>query len=436
MPATRFFHRTTAGEERGVAGFLLALGMGYTFSNMSQSLLPKVRFSREMRACKKIADDKELKEKLDRTYRTRGVHSVRGHFLSESVRVDPHVLPSLAKAFQDVAERAWITESFEAFVFAAADINAAVVPAEDRNLVILSSAAIERLAPEELNFVIGHELGHALYGHLSLPVSAVLEGGDKVAPRQAMQLMAWKRHAEISADRAGLMCCGSLDVAATALFKTLSGLSIAGFKCDPHQFAGQWNELAAEVRRTGSNRHWTATHPFPPLRMKALLMFWQTDLAAEMIPGAPGGRPVDEVDREIDQLLAMMDPLAREDQAETGGADPLLREFLLWGGLYIAMANGVVDETETDHLRSLVGHEMLAKALAEEEQDAEAYYHRFEDARRNRQKPLAALELHRIFSGLAAIAKADDAVDDDEITALQKLAKACGVSERFVDSIL
>ena len=41
-----------------------------------------------------------------------------------------------------------------------------------------------------------------------------------------------------------------------------------------------------------------------------------------------------------------------------------------------------------------------------------------------------------IFTGLAAIAKADGSVDDHEISALQTLAKTCGVNERFIDSIL
>ncbi|MCP4653977.1 MAG: M48 family metallopeptidase [bacterium] len=407
------------------------------FNAKNGSLLLNVRYSREIQACNRISQNAELKEMLDRAYRTRGAHAVRGHFLSDSVRVDPGLLPGLAQALQNVAERAWVTDPFEAFVFSAAEINAAVVPAQDRNLVILSSAAIERLEPSELDFVIGHELGHALYGHMSLPVAAVLESSESVGPRQAMQLMAWKRHAEISADRAGLMCCGSLEVAATALFKTLSGLSFAGLRCDPDQFAAQWNELAAEVRRGGSHDYWSATHPFPPLRMKALLMFWHSDLATQVIPGAPGGRALQEIDEEIDQLLAMMDPLAREDQAERkGGADPLLREFLFWGGLYIAAANQVIEASELDHLRSLVGDEMVDGVVAAPDQSPEVYRERFLAAKTNRVKPLSALELHRIFSGLATIAKADGSVDDDEISALQDLAKTCGINERFIDSIL
>ena len=72
------------------------------------------------------------------------------------------------------------------------------------------------------------------------------------------------------------MCCGSLEVAATALFKTLSGLRIKNLTINPAEFAEQWEHLENEVIEDGDSDHWQLTHPFPPLRMKAMMIFWDS----------------------------------------------------------------------------------------------------------------------------------------------------------------
>jgi hypothetical protein len=405
---------------------------------VEDSPIHRAQFQGEVKARKVIEEDRDLVALLEEVARVGGALDARRHMLSQAVRVNPKILPGLARSFREVQERAQIDEPLEAYIHAGAEINAAVLPVRDRKLVLLSSAAVERLSPQELDFVIGHELGHALMGHLDYPVKAVLAGGARIEPRQAMRLMAWLRKCEISADRAGLLCCGSLDVAATALFKTLSGLSVEGLQVDVQEFSSQWDELAEEVRREGTDDYWRATHPFPPLRAKALDLFWRARETRELVPSAPGGkRSLAEADRAIDRYLGMMDPLAREEGGdEASGADPLLTPFLLWGGLYVAAANNKVEPEELASIRSLVGREALKKALASTKPSKRTYLKKFRAAKDERRRALKALELHRIFSGLSAIAWADGTVDDDEVEALHGLAKLCGVSPGFVDMLI
>ncbi len=396
------------------------------------SRLDEARFTGDLSGEEAIRSDPELGRMVEAATSGASGSSIRQHFLSTAVRVDPKVLPGLAQAFEDIHNRTELGHPMEAYVHADQHINACVVRGSERIFVVLSSAAVERLTSEELDFVIGHELGHASYGHLELPVGVVLNSQPNVQARQAMQLLAWQRKAEISADRAGLLCCGSLDIAATALFKTLSGLSIDGLAIDPQEFAGQWNDLAGEVQKQGRGDHWLSTHPFPPLRMKALIAFWDSDRADRLIAAAAGTNSIDRTDNEIESLLAMMDPLARE-RSDT--ADPMLRQFFLWGGLYIAAADRNLDERELENLRSVVGASTVDDAL-HEGIDPTVMRDRFKQTREERQTPLSALELHKIFAGLAAVAAADGNVDQSEIIAMRDLAAVCGVNETFIDVVL
>lgn len=395
--------------------------------------LDEARFEGDTSGEQAIRSDPQLGPMIESAAGSGPGSSIRQHFLSTAVRVDPKVLPGLAQAFDDINDRTGLNEPMEAYVHADQNINACVVRGADRIYVVLSSAAVERLSSAELDFVIGHELGHASYGHLNMPVGLVLNNTPNVHARQAMQLLAWQRKAEISADRAGLLCCGSLETAATALFKTLSGLTIEGLVIDPQEFANQWNDLSCEVQKHGHGNHWLSTHPFPPLRMKALIAFWDSDRANQLITNTTGANPIERTDNEIESLLAMMDPLAREN-SET--ADPMLRQFFLWEGLYVALADRDLDERELDNLRSVVGASAVDDAIGEQGINSAILRERFKQARQERRAPLSALELHRIFAGLATVAAADGNVDSSEVTAMRDLAAECGVNGSFIDVVL
>jgi len=64
------------------------------------------------------------------------------------------------------------------------------------------------MSQDELNFIVGHELGHALFEHYALPTHGILDEGN-IDAEKAMRLMSWSRRAEVSADRAGLYICKS-----------------------------------------------------------------------------------------------------------------------------------------------------------------------------------------------------------------------------------
>jgi Zn-dependent protease with chaperone function len=79
---------------------------------------------------------------------------------------------------------------------------------------------------DEMRFIIGHELGHVTLGHTWLNT---LVGGMAGLPTSfggavllTLALRSWNRSCEFSADRAGLLACGSLGKATSALIKLVS----------------------------------------------------------------------------------------------------------------------------------------------------------------------------------------------------------------------
>ena len=123
--------------------------------------------------------------------------------------------PEIRAIADECIQRLGITIPVEIYVYPSASYNAACVkPEEGRLFIMFSSSLLERFDAAELRFVMGHELGHYLYHHHDIPIGYLLVGQNRPSPSLALQLFAWSRYAEISADRAGAHCDRSwLDVA-------------------------------------------------------------------------------------------------------------------------------------------------------------------------------------------------------------------------------
>ena len=358
--------------------------------------------------------------------------TIRAQLLAEGVRADMALLPTVALAVRDLQARAGIAEPLEVYVFDEGSVNAFVTRGRSRVLVGLSSGCVNALTPRELEFVIGHELGHLVFGHVDVDTPHLQDRAEGSA-RTGMALRAWQRAAEISADRAGLICCGSLGIATSAFFKTLCGVRVPEGSVDPRAFAAQWHELEKEIVDVGSGDHWQGSHPFPPLRMSAMMMYWDS-LAARAVPErAVDTAAPDELETSIERLLMLMDPLAREDAQ---AADPVLVEFLLWGGLAIALADGRLHETELARLREFLPAARLQAAVDEAAGSFAACLDRFRAAVSQRHGKLKAMEIHRIMEGLLQVVHADGTVDPKEVAGFKKLGELLGVGDRACELLM
>jgi Zn-dependent protease with chaperone function len=141
----------------------------------------------------------------------------------------------------------------ELYVQPGAEIEAFTAGVE-RPILVLNAGCIDNLSPEELLFVIGHELGHIKSGHIlyhqvgdMFPLLGDFVGhltlgiGDLVSTTIEVALLNWQRMSELTADRAGLLACQSRDASISAMIK------IAGL---PHKFYNRFNvdDFVAQAR--------------------------------------------------------------------------------------------------------------------------------------------------------------------------------------------
>lgn len=382
--------------------------------------LQGVRFGREQELFEQIHADPVLKRELARSEVLRQRSMMRARLLSEAVRVNVKLLPNVARSFARLARYVEGGKELEAYVFAEPDINAFIAEGRSHMLVGVSSGAVSALSSEELEFVLGHELGHATYGHLDIAGNFLIEHCN-LDLEHSQLVRSFQRAAEVSADRAGLVCCGSLDVAANALFKTLCGLHLPGHQVDPVELAEQWEHLREEVLDDGRRDHWQLSHPFPPLRMRALLAFHRSG-------------PGEAADAEVRRLLALMEPSSAQPK---DADDPFLARFLFWGGLYVALADGAISPEERARLRELApaggdGEEALRAGGAA----AALSLDRFREARRTRRQKLNAGELHRMTMGLIHLARRDGSVSHGRVLRLRALGEELGIGPAALDMMI
>lgn len=202
--------------------------------------------------------------------------SVRSHheaLMQQAHRVSHQRSPRIYTLIQICSNRLQV-ETVDVFIIGGEMMNAYTFGITSPKVVVLHSAVIDRLDARELSFVLGHEMGHVRLGHTWLNT---LVGGMAGLPAPAagfalLQLIFrwWNRACEYSADRAGLLACGSLEAAISALVKIEAGTD-----------ARTQADLAAVARRLdaeddtlqGSFSELMRSHPLTINRIEALQNF-------------------------------------------------------------------------------------------------------------------------------------------------------------------
>lgn len=91
--------------------------------------------------------------------------TLRARLLGNAVQVNTRLIPHVARSFSRVTERIGIDKPLVAYVFDESQVHTFVRETSRHYLVGLSSGAVNLMDAEELEFVIGHELGHAAFVH-------------------------------------------------------------------------------------------------------------------------------------------------------------------------------------------------------------------------------------------------------------------------------
>jgi len=213
--------------------------------------------------------------------------SLRLMFLASSVRASEEQFPALYQSMLDGCYILDLDTVPELFISQNPLVNAMTLGA-DKPFIVITTGTVDLMDPEEIRFIIGHELGHVLSGHavyrtmlfhlinlatrvawspISIAIKAVVWGLEE-----------WYRKSELSCDRAGLLAGQDVEAARRALMKTAGGSRISELSSDAfHQQAHEYDavpdlrEGLLKLLQLQGN-----THPFAVTRF-AELDRWASD---------------------------------------------------------------------------------------------------------------------------------------------------------------
>ena len=198
-------------------------------------------------------------------------------------------------------------------------LNAHTFGTADDPYIVVNAALIDHLSEPELLDVIGHECGHIQNNHvvymttlhfLKHAANMFLRWSVKPA---VLALNGWARRAEITCDRAGLICTRDLDVSIGCLVKLAIGSQKLYSEVNLPEYLAQLDEAQAGLGRFDEL---TRTHPYLPKRVAALRLFAETTYFRSLVgtgraAGAPAdalpaGTSKDECDARVAELIAVL----------------------------------------------------------------------------------------------------------------------------------
>ena len=365
----------------------------------------------------------ETNQQIER-HAEKGNLGVRRRLLSTSVRLSPTMAPDLHTTAQQCQEQLSMDIPLELYVFPSPTYNAACVkPESGRLFVMFSSSILEHFDQGEIRFVMGHELGHHLYNHHDIPIGYILRGQSRPSPRLALALTSWSRYAEISADRAGAYCANDLEAVARALFKLASGLSGSYAQFELADFLQQVDEMQLEDSQPGQGaptEDWFLTHPFSPLRVKALKLFFDANLLQDQDSA--------DLDMDVEDLLSLMEPSYIEGKTEIAEA---MRRLLFAAAIKVANVSAGISDEEIALFEDFFGPASFTQRLNIEQLVAEV------PDRITQVNSVASIpQRMQVVRDLCAIARADNHTTEEERATICEIAQALEIPRMFVNRTL
>ncbi len=243
---------------------------------------------------------------------------LRERTAGNAVRISENQLPRIWHIHKTCAARLGV-EPPDLYIESDPDLNA-LSAGLDSPVVVLTSSLVDAFSQPELSFVIGHEIGHVVCKHVLYKCTAhelvaTLEHSCRAARAQAGQLgrlatygirggglaagilglgaliaagtkfgqakldkdlleealkvlKAWGTTSEISADRAGLLCCGDSQIAIHCMVRLAIGSRSLAERVNVEEYLKQNRQLSSDgavgthpatVRRADALRKWFGT---------------------------------------------------------------------------------------------------------------------------------------------------------------------------------
>ena len=276
-----------------------------------------------LNALRKIPGFDEVLRKLFGFF---GEKPVRLAFLANAVRVSPTQFPRVHKLYGEVAKTLDAPADYPVYITQSPVYNAMAYGMEQPFIVVHSSLA-GSFDDDELRFILGHELGHIMSGHvlyttmMSLLTQLASMGFPIVglaARAVLLALMEWYRKAELSCDRAGILAVQDPEPGLRTMLKFAGGSSpeanLADFvkQSDGYREAGDLGDQVYKVLNVLG-----ATHPFPVIRVAEMRAWFESGAYERIIAGEYRRRG--EADAPYREDLSEAARAYRESARETFG---------------------------------------------------------------------------------------------------------------------
>jgi Zn-dependent protease with chaperone function len=208
--------------------------------------------------------------------------ALRLMFLASAVRCSQEQFPDLYQALLDGCYILDLPVVPELYVSQDPEVQAMAV-GTSKPFIVLTSGIVELMDPDEIRFVIGHELGHVLSGHAvyrtMLLYLIVIAQRLALVPFAWIGLRAviwgleeWFRKSEMSCDRAGLLATQDVDSARRSLMKLAGGRHLAQFSSNEFHRQAREYDAVPDVRDSLLKllQLQGNTHPFAVVRFAEL----------------------------------------------------------------------------------------------------------------------------------------------------------------------
>jgi len=363
-------------------------------------------------------------------------HGVRERLLKDGIRLSERLSPRIYAIFRNVCKALELEAQAEVFCLPSPEVNAFAVLDVRKDttysLVGVTAMALERLEDAELASILGHELGHILFGNNRLGALISTDATNPsvtVLPALGESLfLRWRKKAEISADRVSVLASRDFRATATSLLKATFGLSERNLNLDIQALVSQVDEIRG---RPELIEEAFASHPLLPIRLRAAELFSRSAKAQRAgypVEGTPMG------DGELEDAVDELVKLTRRYPFQPGHR-AIMRVIALAGARLLA-ADGEVGDDEVKILVQILHHWFTDEPESEIVTDPEAIA---------AQLPIAIAEIRAeaqiddksfVLSRLTDIALADGALIDSESAVILDIARQLDVPTKLAYSIM
>lgn len=277
----------------------------------------------------------------------------RKRYLSKALRISAQLSPKLHEQICAVSQRLGGSLAVEAYVYCDPSVQACSFSGStDRTIgIAFSSGVVNLLSPQELCFVIGHEIGHYIMQHdRCVDVQSVANHVER------LNALSLSRAAEISADRIGFLACESREYAYRTIIKTASGLNEELLRFDISAYIDQARDLFSYG---GLEDEIESTHPMFIARLRALLWFE----VSEPYNAWDDNIHHASIDRELLDRKIHHDLMAVSGFKLLNINEDAIRAALLWGAISVFLSDGHLTQAEQSLLKVFFGDSQANKAI-------------------------------------------------------------------------